>query len=262
MSEFNEYAPGTFSWVDLATTDADAAKSFYTQLFGWTAEDYPTDETGVYTMMRIDGKDVAALYQMHEEQQAQGIPPHWLSYVTVADVNESAEKARSLGGQIIVEPMDVMEEGRMALVQDPTGATFALWQPKRHIGARVVNEPGTFTWNELATRDTETAEEFYTKLFGWESETQEMPMTVYTSFRNNGRMNAGMLEMTDEWGDIPPHWMVYFAVADCDASAEKAKSLGATVQVEPMDIPPVGRFAVIQDPQGAHFTIIKLNNPE
>jgi hypothetical protein len=261
MTEYNEYAPGTFSWVDLGTTDAAGAKAFYTQLFGWQADDSPAGPDMVYTMLSKDGKGVAGLYQMGAEQQAQGMPPFWLSYVSVADVEASAAKAKSLGGQVLREPMDVMDAGRMALIQDPTGAMLALWQPIQHHGADLANEPGSLSWNELATRDTDKAGEFYTKLFGWDTQVQEMPQTTYTTFLNGDRMNGGMMPMTEEWGDIPPHWMVYFAVEDCDQSAEKAKELGGQVRVPPTDIPPVGRFAVIQDPQGGTFTIIKLSNP-
>ncbi len=262
MTEFKNYAPGTFCWVDLSTTDAEGAKAFYTKLFGWETVDAPAGPDMVYTMLKIGGKNVGGLYQMGQEQQSQGMPPHWLSYVSVADVEESAARAKSLGGQVLQEPMDVMDSGRMALVQDPIGAVLALWQPGEHQGADLANEPGSFTWNELATADTQKAGQFYTSLFDWSTQIQEMPETTYTTFLNGDRMNAGMLQMTEEWGDIPPHWMVYFAVADCDQSAEKAKDLGGQVHVPPTDIPPVGRFAVIQDPQGGLFTIIKLSSPD
>jgi predicted enzyme related to lactoylglutathione lyase len=262
MTEFKEYAPGTFSWIDLATTDAEAAKKFYTGLFGWSFVDVPAGEAGIYTMFQIDGKEVAALYQMGPEQSAQGIPPHWMSYVSVANAAESAKKAKSLGGQIVMDAYDVMDAGRMALIQDPVGAMVALWEPHTHIGAKLVNEPGTFTWNELATTDTEKSGEFYTKLFDWKTEVYEMPSGPYTTFINQDRMNAGMMKMTEEWGDAPPHWLVYFAVADCEENTAKAKSLGAQILVPPTDAGEVGRFAVIQDPQGAVLSIIKLNNPE
>ena len=262
MTEFKEYAPGTFSWVDLATTNAEAAKKFYTGLFGWSTVDIPAGETGVYTMCQLGGKEVAALYQMGPEQSAQGIPPHWMSYVSVANAAESAKKAKSLGGQLLMEPGDVMDAGRMALIQDPVGAVVALWEPRTHIGAKLANEPGTFTWNELATTDTEKSSEFYTKLFDWKTEVYEMPSGPYTTFINQDRMNAGMMKMTEEWGDAPPHWLVYFAVADCERSTEKAKELGAEILVPPMEAGEVGRFSVIQDPQGAVFSIIKMNNPE
>lgn len=262
MTEMSEYEPGTFCWVDLATTDAEGAKKFYSELMGWETNDVPVGEGMVYTMLHVDGKEVAALYKQDEQQQAQGIPPHWLAYVSVASADEVAEKARSLGGQVLSEPFDVYDSGRMAPIQDPTGAVFAVWQPKQHIGARLVNQPGTMTWTELATNDRETAKEFYTKLFDWDSRTDEMETTTYTTFLNGERMNAGMVQMTEEWGDIPPHWMVYFAVEDTDRDVERIKELGGQILVPPTDIPEIGRFAVVQDPQGAAFSIIKLANPQ
>ncbi len=261
MTKVTEHAPGTFSWVDLGTTDVEGAKKFYSKLFNWNFADMPAGEQGVYSMAQLDGQEAAAAFQMGEDLLSRGIPPHWTSYVTVVNAEESAAKAQKLGGTLLMEPFDVMDAGRMAVIQGPTGETFSIWEPKAHIGATVVNEPGSLNWNELATTDHEKAGAFYTKLFGWSSQLQEMPMTIYTIFMNGERMNGGMLQMTEEWGDIPSHWMVYFAVEDCDASAEKAKELGGEITVPPTDIPPAGRFSVIKDPQGAVFSIIKLNNP-
>ncbi len=263
MQEVTTYPLGTFSWVDLTTTDAAAAKQFYTELMGWTVNDIPLGPDSFYTMLQLEGRDVAALSQMDEEQQSQGMPSTWNSYITVENVDESAKKATALGATVMMPPFDVFDAGRMAVVQDPTGAVFSIWQAKSHIGAKVVNIPGTLAWNELVTRDLETAKTFYQQCFGWETQTQDVEGGFeYTTIMNHGRANGGMLQMTAEWGDAPPHWMVYFSVADCDASTEKAKSLGATVHVEPRDIPEVGRFSVLQDSQGAAFTLIYLNNPE
>lgn len=161
-----------------------------------------------------------------------------------------------------MEAFDVMEFGRMAVIQDPSGAVVGAWQPKAHIGASLANVPGSLSWNELATRDTQAAEKFYTGVFGWNAQTQDMGGSNYTMFSVGDRLNGGMMAMNEQWGDAPPHWMVYFAVADCDASAATAKAQGGRLMVEPMDIPEIGRMAVVQDPQGAVFTIIKLNNPE
>lgn len=259
MQEVTKYPAGTFSWVDLATTDAAGAKQFYTELMGWTVFDIPMGPDSFYTMLQLEGRDVAGLSQMSAEQQAQGMPAMWNSYVTVENADESAEKAAALGGTVLAPPFDVFDSGRMAVVQDPTGAVFSVWQAKSHIGAKLVNIPGTLTWNELATKDAAQAKAFYSQLFGWEMQAQDMGNGMeYTTFMNKGRANGGMMQMTEEWGDIPPHWMVYFAVADCDASVEKATSLGATVMMPPQDIPEVGRFSVIQDPQGAALTLMKL----
>lgn len=259
MAEMKEYTPGTFCWVDLGTTDAAAAKKFYAGLFGWELVDMPAGPDMVYTMAYVNGKDVAALYQMGPNEQ--GMPPHWNSYISVANVDEVAAKAKALGGTVLGEPFDVMTAGRMAMIQDPTGAVVAAWQPGEHAGAKLVNEPGAFSWNELATTDTQKAGDFYTGLFGWTTQVQDMGNFLYTTFMNGDRMNGGMMQITKEWGDVPPHWMVYFAVADCDASANTATSLGGKLLVQPTDIPQVGRFAMIQDPQGAVFAIIKMTPP-
>ncbi len=261
MTEFDAYAPGTFCWTDLGTTDAAGAKAFYTALFGWEAVDTPAGPGMVYTMLNLRGKPVAGLYQMGPEQQARGMPTFWNSYVSVADAAASAAKAKSLGGAVLQEAFDVMDAGRMAMIQDPTGATLAVWEPKTHFGAWLANVPGTLSWNELATNDPEKAGAFYTGLFDWTAQVQEEPF-AYTTFLNGERMNGGMMQIAEDWGDVPPHWMIYFAVENCDAGVETVKQLGGQVRLPPTDIPQVGRFAVVQDPQGGVFTIIQLENPE
>lgn len=259
MTEMTAYNPGTFCWADLSTTDAAAAKQFYTELFGWTAVDMPVGPDMTYTMLQVEGKEVAALYQQGPTEQ--GMPPHWNSYVSASSADDIAAKAKALGGTVLAEPMDVMEEGRMAIIQDPTGAVVGAWQPKRFSGAKLVNQPGALCWNELATRDAQKAGDFYTQLFGWEARTEDMGGgMLYTVFFNGGQMNAGMMQMTADWGDAPPYWGVYFAVADCDASVEKAQSLGGQVLMPPTDIPGTGRFATLQDPQGGVFSVIKLSS--
>lgn len=255
-----EYAPGTFCWVELGTLDGEAAKKFYTELFGWTFNDVPMGPSEVYTMLKLDGKDVGALYRLTSEMRSAGVPPHWLSYVSVTNVDESAAKAKDLGATLMKDPFDVMDVGRMAVVQDPTGAVFALWQAGTHKGAGVTNVPNSFCWNELATPDTTKAGDFYTGLFGWGKDVREMsPGFSYTSFTNGDRQAGGMYKPTPDMGEIPPNWLTYFAVSDADAKVKKAIELGAKAIVPPSDIPEVGRFAVIEDPQGAVFGIIKLN---
>ncbi|MFQ5947574.1 MAG: VOC family protein [Acidimicrobiia bacterium] len=261
MTEFTKHAPGTFSWIELATTDTEAAKAFYSALFGWEHEDVPAGEAGTYTMLRLGGRDVAALNEQPKEQRSQGIPPHWTSYVTVADVEESAANVKSLGGTVHVEPFDVMEVGRMAVIQDPTGAFFALWEPKTHIGLGIANVSGALTWNELLTNDTDAAAKFYTGLFGWDAQTREIPETTYTTFMRGERPAAGMMAIPEHWGDVPPYWGIYFAVDDCDAAATRIKDLGGEIRVPPTDAPEAGRFASAVDPQGAGFAIIRLANP-
>ena len=259
MTEFKSYAPGTFCWVDLATTDAPAAKKFYAELFGWGTTDVPTGESSTYTMFEKDGNSVCGLYQMDAAMQQQGYPPYWLSHISVQNVDDSTEKARTLGGIVLQAPCDVMESGRMSLIQDPTGAVVSLWQPKQHIGAGLANEPATFCWNELQTKQLEAATGFYTQLFGWTTRKSTNALGGdYIEFLQGERSAAGMLEIQADWGEVPPNWVVYFAVTNCDATLEKAKAIGGHVDMAPIDLEDVGRFAIIQDPQGAYFTVIQL----
>ncbi|MEP6819935.1 MAG: VOC family protein [bacterium] len=262
MQETPKYAPGTFCWVELGTTDSEAAKKFYTGLFGWTPDDRLVGPGMVYTMLNLDGKNTGALYQMEPEKLAQGVPPHWLSYVLVTSADESAAKAKELGATLLAGPFDVTTVGRMAVIQDPTGAVFALWQAGTHQGAGVVNVANSFCWNELMTTDTTRDGEFYTGLFGWGKDTQNFGPLEYTMFSNNERPAGGMLQITPDMGPIPPNWLVYFAVDDCDAKTQKATELGGSVMQQPDDIPNIGRFSILTDPQGAAFALIKLENPE
>jgi uncharacterized protein len=250
-----EHAPGSFCWIELATTDGPGARKFYGDLFGWEAQDTPVGPDMVYTILKLNGKDVGALYQKGEMMK--DVPTHWASYVSVANADENVAKAQSLGGTIIKEAFDVMDVGRMAVIGDPTGAVFCIWQPKAHQGVGVKGEPNSLTWNELLTNDTAKASEFYTKLFGWQDKTHGDGMH-YTEFMNADAHVGGMMQIQPQMGPIPPHWGIYFAVEDVDASAEKAKSLGASLVVPPMDIENVGRFSTIRDPQGAVFSVIKL----
>jgi predicted enzyme related to lactoylglutathione lyase len=258
MSEIESYTPGTFCWVELATHDGKDAKRFYGNLFGWSSQDNPIGPDEYYTMLRLNGKDVGALYQMSSQEQSAGVPPHWTSYVSVANADESTAKAGELGGKILKPAFDVMDAGRMSVIQDPTGATFCLWQPRRHPGARLVNQAGAFCWNELATPDTREAGDFYSGLFGWGTMVQDMGPIPYTTFTNNGRPAAGMYQPTGEEAGMPPAWLVYFTVTDCDAAAALAQSLGAAEIAPPEDIPGIGRYSILADPQGAPFAIIKL----
>jgi len=248
MPEVTDHAPGTPSWVDLATSDAESAKAFYTGLFGWEGETMG-EEAGFYTMLRKGGKDVAALYPAGSEQG----PPHWNTYVTVADVDAVVDKAEPAGGIVVAPPFDVLDVGRMALVQDPAGAMIALWESRGHAGARLVNEPGSFCWSELITTDRERAASFYGDLLGWSSRTDSMGPIAYTEFKNGASSVAGMMEMAG----IPPHWGVYFAVDDADATIARATELGGRCLRPALDLP-VGRFAALADPQGAGFSVIEL----
>ena len=159
---------------------------------------------------------------------------------------------------VFVEPMDVLDVGRMAVFADPTGAACAIWQPKQHKGAGLVNEPGSLAWNELNTRDTSTAAAFYTDVFGWDPATSQMGDMVYTEWKLGGKTIGGMMTMPAQVpAEVPSHWLAYFAVADCDATVSAATGLGATVMAPPIDIP-AGRFSVLLDPAGAVFGVIAL----
>src|SRR6185503_8196040 len=159
-AEFMSHAPGTFSWPELATTDQKAAVAFYRALFGWDVSETPIGPTETYSIFKLRGKDTASAYTMQEEERKMGLPPHWNNYVSVTNADESAKKAQELGGKVLVPAFDVMEHGRMAVLQDPTGAVFQVWQPKEHIGAMILNEPGALCWTELTTSDTKAAEKF------------------------------------------------------------------------------------------------------
>ena len=262
MAEFTSHAAGTFSWPELATTDQKAGVAFYKALFGWDVNEQPIGPTEVYSMFQVRGKPVGAASTQQPQERQLGVPPHWNSYVTVANVDESAKKAESLGGKILMPPFDVMDAGRMAVVQDPTGAVFEIWQANRSIGAEILNEPGALCWTELTTTDTKAAEKFYTGLFGWtpKHSTPGSPME-YTEFSVNGQPSIGMMaKPADMPAHIPSYWMPYFQVANCDASSAKVKELGGSIMVGPQDIPNTGRFAIASDPQRAMFAVFQFTN--
>ncbi len=262
MPEKSGYEAGQFCWIELGTTDPAAAKKFYGTLFGWAAEDSDAGDAGTYTMLRLGGRDVAGMYEMMKEQRDQGVPPHWMSYVGVASVDDAAAKVTELGGTVAMGPMDVMDVGRMAVVSDPTGAMFSIWEPKKHKGMGVSGEIATPCWFELATKDAEKSGAFFTGLFGWEAQAQDMGGTTYTMFRQGDSFVGGMMQMTEEWGETPSHWMIYFTVEDCEAACATIESAGGKVCCPPTDVEGVGRFTLATDPQGAFFSVIKLSSPE
>ncbi len=256
MAEIKSYKPGTFCWADLATTDTAGAKRFYSELFGWKTEDMPIPGGGAYIMARIGGKDVGAISGMMPDQK--GIPPHWNSYVAVANVDEATKKATSLGAKVLAQPFDVMDAGRMSVIEDPSGAALSLWQAKKHIGATLVNEPGTVAWFELESRNVDAAGSFYMKLFGWKAEVMDMANGKYTVFMDGTERRAGMMPTTKQTpANVPSHWTVYFTVKDCDASAKKVAASGGKTVVPPTDIPKIGRFSMHFDPQGAFFALFQ-----
>lgn len=256
MGKRERYEPGTFSWVDLSTSDAASARTFYGELFGWEFEDQEIPGGGVYTMCHVRGDEVAAIVE--QDQQ----PGHWNNYVTVASADETAAKAKQLGARVFEEPFDVMDAGRMAVLADPGGAVLCVWQPREHAGAGRVNDVGCMGWNELHTREPEAAAAFYAGLFGWEPETvEEDGQPVYVTVKNGGRQNGGIMPMPGENGDAPSSWIPYFTVPSRDAAAEKIKDLGGALIVGPLDLP-AGRIAIVQDPQGAVFAVFEGETDE
>ena len=259
MGERKSHKAGTFSWVDLSTTDPDAAKRFYGQVFDWDFDDRPVGDGVVYTMCKLADRDVCALSGQQEQERSMGIPPHWNNYVTVADVEASTARARELGGTVMVEPFDVLEAGRMSVVADPTGAVFSMWQPRESIGATIVNEPGTLTWNELSTSDVDQARSFYGDLFGWTFEDVGTDENPYTTIRNGGRMNGGVRPLGEQERQmsVPPNWIPYFVSADIERNAEQLGGAGGRVMVGPMSVLQGSRILIAQDPQGAVFALFE-----
>ncbi|MFZ0090368.1 MAG: VOC family protein [Solirubrobacteraceae bacterium] len=253
MGERTEHTPGTFSWTDLNTTDQEAAKAFYSAMFGWQITDMPAGEGVVYSMAAIDGKWVAAISPQPQQQRDAGAPPAWNSYITVTDVDETASRAAELGAAVHAPPFDVMEAGRMAVVQDPQGAWFLLWQPRQHIGAGLVNAPGALCWNELGSPDLDGSARFYGDLLGWTTEAMDGVDPPYLVIRTaDGHSNGGIRPPAPP--GAPPFWLAYFATTDIEASLGQAAELGGTVLVGSTDIG-IARIGVLQDPQGAVFAL-------
>lgn len=250
-----QYQQGQPCWIELATHDWAAGKAFYQALFGWGADDMPMPE-GHYTMLQIDGDDIAAMYPMPAEMEA--LPTHWTIYFAVDDVDATSKAVTQAGGEIIAGPHSVGDAGRMALCTDPEGCRFALWQGQDHIGIKRSQESNTLCWVELACRDTAAAKQFYSQVLGYQTKLNDVADFEYTEWYADEQAIGGMMAMTAEWGDTLAHWMSYFAVDDCDVSVTKAQTLGATVCVPATDIPNVGRFSVLNDPQGGVFSIIAL----
>lgn len=263
MSKRTSYAPGIPSWIDLMTPSRADSKAFYSALFGWTFEDVADGEGNVvYTQCFSNGGNVAGIAEMGPEMRASGMPAAWSTYVSTSDIAETTKKAEAAGGSVVMGPIQVMESGQVAVYIDPTGAAVGAWQAQNHPGATLVNEPYGFAWNELNTRDTAAAMPFYAAVFGWEGRTMEGPMQ-YTEWYLEGSPKdavpvGGMLPMPEMVpAEVPAHWLTYFAVEDCDATAAKLTELGGTLINGPMDIP-IGRFAVVQDPAGAVMCVMRL----
>jgi predicted enzyme related to lactoylglutathione lyase len=252
MGKRTSHAPGTFSWVDLSTTDVAAAKSFYRALFGWELEDSETGGDAVYTICRLDRDAVCGLGEMPESMRSAGAPPAWTSYVTVDDADAATERARELGGGPVAEPFDVLDAGRMAVIEDSRGGVFAIWQPRAAIGAERVNDVGCLCMNELVTGDVDAARTFYEGLFGWTTEMVDLgPGAPSGFFHNGGRINASLFAAE---GDARPYWRACFTVESTEAALERVRELGGSVVTEGVEIGD-GSLASALDPQGALFMV-------
>jgi uncharacterized protein len=277
------YPPGVPCWIDTSQPDPDAAVNFYGDLFGWEFEDQmPSEAPGNYFIGRLHDRDVAAV-----GSQMEGAPPTpvWNTYIAVDSADDAAAKVNKAGGTTLAEPFDVLGAGRMAVVADPSGAVFSVWQAKQHKGAQLVNEPGTWNFSDLNTRDVEGAKAFYGAVFGWIVDSFGAAGAEFEMFRLPGYGDflekrdpelrarqtelgappgfedviAGLVAMTSDRfpDDVPPHWSVTFTVEDADAIADHAAGLGATVLVPPFDAGPT-RVAVLSDPRGAVLAVSKF----
>ncbi len=258
MPEVKKHPQGEPCWAELATSDEKVALKFYMGLFGWTDDAQLMGPGQFYHMMEVKGRVAAGLSEMGPDEMKQ-MPPHWNVFFSVTSADETAKKVKAAGGKVVVEPMDVMDVGRMLVAQDPSGAYVSFWQAKKHIGYTVVNEPGAVTWNELLTRDTKKATAFYKAVLGVEAAAMPMPGGGdYTMLKVIGKDVAGIMAMPKEVpAQVPSHWMPYFEVVNADATVKKAQSLGGKPMMPAQDIAGVGRFATLSDPQGAAFSILQ-----
>jgi uncharacterized protein len=257
MAIIEKHAPGSFCWIELATTDQVAAKTFYSSLFGWTANDFPMGPEDLYTIFKLEGRDAAAAYTLRSDDRAKGVPPHWMLYIQVDSADDAAAKAEKLGAKVLAPAFDVMDVGRMAVLQDPTGAIFVAWQSKGHSGIGIAGVPGTLCWADLSTPDPDRAKEFYSALFGWKIETGENDKSGYMHIQNGDALIGGIPPAQYRNPNAPPHWMLYIQVSDVDATTAQAKAQGGKAYMEPSTMEGVGRLAIIADPQGAAFALFK-----
>jgi uncharacterized protein len=258
MPHIDTHAPGSPCWFELSTSDQNAAKAFYSQLFGWTISDNPMGPDMVYTIFQLNGRDAAACCTLQPEQAAHGVPPNWAVYIAVENADATAAKVTSAGGAVIMAPFDVMDLGRMAVFSDPAGAAFCVWQPGLNKGTGVVGEMSTIGWIELSTTDVPGAAKFYGDVFGWtvsNGKGSAAGPEDYAHIENAGAMIGGIPPASMRDPNTPPNWMVYVEVPDAAATTDKAKALGANVVVGPMDIGENGTISVFSDPQGAYFAV-------
>jgi len=251
-----EYKPGTPCWVDLGSPDVAASIAFYTTVFGWTAHTSPYPAAGGYTIFHEGDSPVAGVGPLFTEGQ----PPAWSWYAATPDADETARKVEAANGKVLTTPFEVLDAGRMAIFLDVNGVPFAVWQAGQMIGAGIQREPGSLCWIELMTRNPEPAVEFYTKVLGWSAKPSTDPEMPYIELHIDDDFFGGVMPMVgDQWpAELPDQWVVYFAVEDTDATCARVQELGGTVMVPPQEVPNVGRFAAVTDPQGAAFSVIRM----
>lgn len=256
--EKTKMTAGTFCWADLAGKDLAPVKKFYEELLNWRLEDLDMGGGRSYTMIYLNDNDIGGMYQMDEQQLSMGLPSYWTSYVLVDDIEASTAKAKELGATVIMEPFEVGDNGVMSIIQDPTGAAFALWKDKKGGGTQN-DDTGAFCWNELSTEDMSKAGEFYTKMFGWSQESMPGDMD-YEVFKAGEASRAGMMTLPAQAkaNGAPSHWLIYISVDECDKTVAKAKELGGMVHMPSTDFEGVGRGAVLADPTGGCFGIIQF----
>jgi uncharacterized protein len=261
MGTIATHKTGSFCWIELGTTDQAAAKRFYASLFGWGSNDFPMGPDGMYTIFSLTGRDTGGGFTLMPDMIAHGVPPHWLLYVLVDSADDAVAQAQAAGARVMKPAIDVSDFGRMAVLQDPTGAVFAVWQVKRQPegggGIRVAGEAGAFCWADLITHDPDAAKKFYETLFGWRLSPGEKDQSGYLHIQNGADFIGGVPPSQYVPPNVPPHWLLYFQVANCDQATAKAQELGARVLVEPMSMENVGRWSVIADPQGAGLALFE-----
>ena len=257
MTNVDKHPAGSFCWIELHTSDQEAGKKFYGSLFGWEAHDSPMGDMGYYTEFKLQGREAAAGCTLRPDESSQGIPPYWMIYITVDNADAAIAKAQQLGGKAFGGAFDVMDAGRMGVIQDPTGAVFCVWQAKKNNGIGIAQVHGTLCWADLSTPDTKRASDFYSGMFGWQAIADPKDPSGYLHIKNGEHHIGGIPPAAQRQPGVPAHWMAYFQVDDVDATANKAKEMGAKLYLPPMSMEGVGRMSVMADPQGAVFAIFK-----
>jgi predicted enzyme related to lactoylglutathione lyase len=260
MPSVSKHKPGAFCWFELTTTNQAEARTFYQALFGWSADDSPIGPNDFYTTFSVPAGSVGAAYTMRKKERDQGVPPHWLTYVTVQSADAAAKKAAELGGTAVAPPFDVMDFGRMSVVQDPAGGMLAVWEAKAHHGAGAVHEPGSVVWVDLSTPDQPRAGKFYGDLFGWKMTAGKNEVDPkagdYFHIVNDGDFIGGIPPAEHRNPQMPAHWLIYVSVPEATAAIAKAESFGGRLLHGPVTIEGARTFAVLADPQGAVFAVV------